>query len=276
MVTTTSATQMLLPAVAVQPLKTDVRLDALPPDAHLLGDPPPRDLVKSIATLRCLLQPVVLVAEQGGTYVVGDGRRRIKAAREVGLETVAALVFPPGSLSPDAVTLIGNNMRAPNPVSDYQAIATLLASGADEAAISAATGLTAQEIRARLRLETLIPPLKAALLRGDLRASVAGEAARLQAHQQETLAARLAGGEKVTLAEVRAARQVTREEAVAALPAALFGTPPAEEARPWRAEVGRLLLEARALVPGEATELRNALAAALVALQDTPDGEGVL
>ncbi len=261
-------TQMLLPGLEAPPRALDIPLALLPPDTHLLGDPPPRDLVRSIATLRCLLQPVVLIEAGDGAYHVGDGRRRIKAAREAGLEQVAALVFPPGALSPDAVTLIGNTLRAPNPVSDYQALTALLAQGADEAAISAATGLTAPEIRARLRLDGLIAPLKEALYQGALRASVASEAARLPAHQQETLTPRLAGGEKVTLAAVRAARQVTRAAAVAALPAALFDTPPAGDERPWPAAVGRLLLEARALVPADARALHAALATALAALAD--------
>ncbi len=277
MVTRTApVTQMLLPGLEVQPRRLDVPLDLLPPDTHLLGDPPPRDLVRSIAALGCLLQPVVLIEADAGTYHVGDGRRRIKAARAAGLERVAALVLPAGVLSPEAITLIGNTLRAPNPVSDYQALVTLLAQGADEAAISAATGLTVGEIRARLRLDGLIAPLKEALYRGALRASVAGEAARLPAHQQETLAPRLADGATVTLADVRAARQVTRASAVAALPAALFDTPPAGDEQPWPAQVGRLLLEARALTPAEAQDLQAALAAALAALAALLGGQDVV
>lgn len=166
-------------------------------------------------------------------YRVRDGRRRIKAARRAGLEKIKAEVFPPGSTSA-ALTVIGNAHRSENLAADLDAVVRLAEEhGVAPKRIAVRLGMKEQSVDRLLRMRDLIPPLYEAFRSGDLSQTAAWEAVKLPKSVQEALAVELQHGEKLTVARVREARQVsTRRELQDALGDDAFATPSAEEAAP--------------------------------------------
>lgn len=260
-------TQMILPESQVDPVSASIPLDDLPPDALLLCDKPDKRFTQNVR-LYGILEPVILIDAGGGAYTVAAGRRRIWAARAADLGHIPARVYPAGWASVHGIALVENTLRSRNPASDYQALAALQGDGVDEDTICAATGLTRTELRARLKLDALIPSLRDALLGGRIRAGLAQEAASLDAEHQEELAGRLERGDALTLSDVRAAKRVTREGLATSLPLALFATP---GAAPWWDELRELADHARTLVPDEETDVLAALAGLMETLDRHKD-----
>lgn len=261
--------QQFLPRTQVPLEAARVPLDALPPDGALGCDPPDPALVADIAVVG-VLQPVLLMRQATGVYgayVVCDGRGRIRAARAAGCTDIPALVAPLGHIAPSALGSKANALRRENPRTRLAFIEEATAAGLDDRAICRVGGFGAAELRAARRLQGLIPALRAALDAGTIRASVAHAATALTPEQQQVVACQLAKTGQVHVSDVRAARRVARTDAVAALPPALFDTPPVEPAGDWQAEIGQLLRHALALVPADAPALHGAIAAALAAVR---------
>jgi len=199
-----------------------VPVDELPPDEELAGPAPTADLVDSIR--RWGIQVPVLLHPVPGTnddWRVVSGRRRIKAARLIGLEDVPARIVVCGDEQdgwvPDVLTLMAHATQHHNPVADLEAIEGLLAQGADERAICQATGLTLPVLRKRMRLLGLRPALREALVTGRMAVGVAERAAKLDAVYQDQLAAILAERGRITGQDVEDVRKVGREAAQADL-----------------------------------------------------------
>lgn len=258
-----TSAQLFLPQMHLSLTVRQVLLSALPCNEALGCDPPDRALVHDITALG-VLQPVILVETAAGAYMVADGRSRIWAARLAGLSAVPALVAPEGQITPSALGAKANALRRDNPRTRLAFVQEAEAAGLDDRTICAVGGFNAAELKATRKFLELIPPLRAAFIAGAIPARVAHGAAALLPDQQEVLVATLATAGTLRLADVRAARQVAREESMAQLSPALFATPDAEGTEPWPSTVARHLLHARAaLPPGTAPDLRAAIAAAL-------------
>jgi len=257
-------TQPFLPHTRVPLVADRVSLAALPPDNDLGCDPPSAALVADIRAVG-ILQPVILMTRAGGGYVVCDGRGRIRAARAAGLDAVPAMVAPAGHIAPSAVGAKANALRRDNPRTRLTFIEEAAAAGLDDRAICRVGGFGAAELKAARRLLGLVPALRAALDAGTIRATVAQDAAALEPGQQETLVALLARTGRLAAGDVRAAKRVERDAAVAVLPSLLFDTPDAAVPGDWRADAGRLLRQALALVPVAEPAARAAVVAALAA-----------
>jgi len=269
--------QPFLPHTRVPLVAERVPLAALPPDAALGCDPPGAALVADIRAVG-ILQPVILMTRADGSYVVCDGRGRIRAARAAGLDAVPAMVAPEGHIAPSAVGAKANALRRDNPRTRLTFIEEAAAAGLDDRAICRVGGFGAAELKAARRLLDLVPALRAALDAGTIRATVAQDAAALEPGQQETLVALLARTGRLAVGDVRAARRVERDAAVAVLPPLLFDTPDAAVPGDWRADIGRLLRQALALVPVTEPAARVTIVAALAATAADPvatDGVGV-
>lgn len=199
----------------------EIALDDLPADLALLGPPPDAALVASIR--QCgVLQPVLLLRAGSGALLVVDGRRRVKAARAAGLESLPARVAPDDDSLTALLSLVTHGTRHDNPAAELDAIEQLLQTGASEQAIARETGLSRTTIQRRLRLRDLEPRLRDAYRLGRLATSVAEAAAKLPPPAQARLAEQL--GERGTLSGVAVAdeRRVRQAEAVTALPLALL------------------------------------------------------
>jgi hypothetical protein len=118
-----------------------------------------------------------------------------------------------------------------------------------------------QTVRRRLRLRTLSPGLRRAFDAGQLPASVAEAAARLPSDHQALLERRLAAGERLTLAAVRAAARGQAQASGEQLPEVLF----ADRAAAWPTTVrGHLKAAVQALpIAAQDSALAHALAEAV-------------
>lgn len=189
---------------------------------------PDPDLVKSIERFGILV-PVTLV-EHDYHYTIVDGRRRVAAARQLGIETVPALVLYLEDNSLDVATLVTNNLRRPNPTAEYDAIARLVEAGATEEVIAQATGMARGTIKERLRLHrNLLPVLSTALREGKLTYSLAKAISRLPRARQEALAEVYVADGHLTSTDVSRVRQVAHDAQTAQLPDRIFDEGPTVE-----------------------------------------------
>ncbi len=225
----------LLPESPLIPRLRHVRLDRLPPDEELVGPPPDRTLVESIKRLG-LLEPVLLTASSkpgdrahGGLWIL-DGRRRVKAARQVALHDIPCLVVEAAGLVGSTVAVAKHATRRANLAAELAAVERMAATGRSEQEIVAATGLAPQSVRQRLRLRGLHPDLRAALASGALSAHAAREAVRLPRAAQAGLADTLRQQGKLTTCDLATARRARVAAGAAALPfGALTATPAADD-----------------------------------------------
>jgi ParB/RepB/Spo0J family partition protein len=165
-----------------------------------------------------VLEPVLL---RGKTLVAG--RRRLKAAKMAGLKTVPARIFPEDFSNEYILSLVENEQRRPNALSDLHSIEALMRQGKDEDAITAETGISAQRIRKILSIKKLLPILRRALEDGVIKYSVAQAAAKKSVKVQERLVDILAQEGVLRLKDVQKVAKVEKKEKVAALPDSLFG-----------------------------------------------------
>jgi ParB-like chromosome segregation protein Spo0J len=176
----------LIPEKLFSPKDRKVVLDDLPTD--LLGPDPDPAFIESVRNVG-VLQSIGLLEKDGG-YIVGWGRRRIKAARIAGRISIPAKIFPQGSISPAILTLIENRHRSDNLPAQLDAIATLRLTATPEE-ICAAVGMSQQELTQAIKLlDGLAPELRVAMGEGRMKATTAKQAAKLPVEQQRELAER--------------------------------------------------------------------------------------
>ena len=232
-------------------------------------------LLKSVKA-HGILEPILVSPHNSGGYLVRDGRRRVKAAIEAGLETVQAVVLEDGG---PEITILTHATRSENPVAELDAIQELQRSGMSEKEIAAAGFAPVSRIRRLAKLNRLVPELAEKVDAGEIAANLAFEIANLPAETQSFLL----DEEAITTETVRQAKYARRQEVIPdladlvgeSLPPATFedvigqlsaGTLKAvladlpDEARfaIWRAKFRRLLNElqfAQSMVAKNATTL---------------------
>ncbi|MEI8165795.1 MAG: ParB/RepB/Spo0J family partition protein, partial [Chloroflexales bacterium] len=133
----------LLPGIPAMGEPVDVPLSQLPPDRELHSDPPSVQFLDSVKNLG-ILQPIQLIRKGASGYTVAAGRRRIKAARATGMESVPALVFPEGWVRASVLAMAENEQRSANDLSDLQAIEAQRAEGFTDEQIRDAIGMSKQ------------------------------------------------------------------------------------------------------------------------------------
>lgn len=271
----------LLPATPPAISETALRLD------EIIGweraSPTPR-LIENIRQVQRVLEPVIVVPTTQGKYRFGEGRRRTKALAilidrgewERPLAVPAVVMSAPGCTRPAiraaAVALAMHGTRSESPASELHAIETILqAAEADDESvtvkqIAAETGMSSQTIYRRLRLHTLIAPLRRAFDRGEIGATVAAGAARLGAFEQEAIARTLSSGQRITAASIRERTRGQTRDAADSLPASLF----VEREPPWWVSVaGHLEAALRGVPTTESQELVGDIERLLRRVHDT-------
>lgn len=148
-------------------------LQQRPPRRHSLGYvaleriiapadslPPSRAFIRSIQ-LYGIIEPLLLTPGAAkGYYEILNGRRRYRAAVEIGLDNVPATLLmldDAENLRAAALTIATNRFRSENPVAATRAAATLFKAGVDDHEIQHLTGLQQAEI-AKLRKLTVADP----------------------------------------------------------------------------------------------------------------------
>lgn len=143
------------------------------------GDwPEDKRLTKSIAA-QGMLHPIHVYGKEERYHIVA-GRGRVTSARALEWTEVEAFVYP-SEMQALAAVALAESVRRPNPLSDAH---NLVASGLDAKGAHKTAGMTKAQFEAALRLNGLIPELKARLEAGRLGNTAAATLARLQPDDQ--------------------------------------------------------------------------------------------
>lgn len=154
-----------------------------------------------------------------------DGRRRLKAAKRLGLTEVPVRIIEAEDLQhPEAVTIQANTARKSNPVSEYLAIKALVDQGFDAKEIARTLGVKSAIVAQRLTLSNLIEDLFGLLESGHIAVGVGEAAAKLPATVQEQLIQRFQdAGDRLTLKDVQEVRRAQSQTQASGLSDTLFG-----------------------------------------------------
>lgn len=211
-----------------------VDLSQIEANDKLIGDEPTPAFVRTIKQYGFMHNVGLLVAENGDLHRVLYGRKRIKAARQLGLETVPAFIYSVDQGIGAVLTMIENEQRKPNIATDLDVLETMAKENATDDDIKLATGMDPATLTSRKRLLRLIAPLRQALREGKMLESAAVEAARLSEADQAKLVQRLTEEDYIRVKDVRAVRERKRKAAEAQIPDELFATPGADALEPSR------------------------------------------
>lgn len=163
-----------------------------------------------------VITPIV-VLDDGQKCIVADGRRRVLAAQQVGLDSIAAAVYATNSFMPDVMTMLLNEQRHDNPLADFHAIQRLRQRGANEQEICAATGMNLARLRRRAKLGLLHPDLFQAFSDSKMSIVVAEACTGLTYDQQHCLLITLRERGMLRHADVQAVKHARREANMSAL-----------------------------------------------------------
>lgn len=154
--------------------------------------PQPSDRMIESAKRHGVIVPVILAerADEDGElhYLIVDGNRRIAAAREAHLDTVPARVLQGVSEAEMAnLTLLTNNFRTSNYVTEFWAMNELQRAGVSRDKLPEVTGWTPSTIATREHLSQLERRLFVGLSEGRISPTVALAAAKLDRDLQGRL-----------------------------------------------------------------------------------------
>lgn len=197
------------------------------------GKPPDSRFILSIKRWG-VREPIELNQLPNGKLRLMSGRRRLRAAQLLELETIPVRLYILDSLVESTLTIDSNVQRSDNPLSDFEAILDLKTKAKargtiiDEKDISQATGMPVGTIRKRMKLANLPREILTAVGGKRVALGVATEIANLSTNQQNELVEILKENGKLTGKDVQSIKQVDREKAIQDIPAEVFNTPDAE------------------------------------------------
>jgi len=151
----------------------------------------PLDELAASIKLHGILQPLVVEPGDEGRYKLQIGKRRMAAAKMVGLEKVPAIVLE-GPLNPEdslAMRLVENLHREDlDPLDEAEAYSTLRKMGAKVSEIARLVGKERTYVSHSMRLLGLHPKVREAVRRNELPREHALALLRLEPYQQIALA----------------------------------------------------------------------------------------
>jgi hypothetical protein len=167
------------------------------------------------------------------------------------MEDIPALVFPFGTplRMAAAIALSENTHRAPNPITDLEAIEELARQGYGHEEIAHTLRIPLNVLDARMVLARLSTPMRQAVANGRIAVGVAQRIARLDSERMRDMEALLQTNGRVSGSDVRAAMQNRSDAAQAHIPDEVFGALPA--AAETAADAMRGFVRAMADVSGE-------------------------
>ncbi len=223
-------------------------VDALIPGWDKFAIMPDKKSVDSVRRYG-VLQPVLLIQnDDNKTYTMAAGRRRIKCAVMSERKVIDARVFPSGWTKAGVLTLVENENRKRNPLSEWQALEELIESGMEEKDIIEETGIAQAIYHKLLTFRNLIEPLQEAFKEGKIRSSVAFKAAKYKAKVQRAIAKHLKDNGRVKMSDVTKVRKAVLNEGVARIPFEVFNAPEAG----WKENTLATLSKLRGEIAGDA------------------------
>lgn len=238
---------------------------------RLIGPMPSKDFVESVQTFG-ILQPI-LVVQSGKTLKIRDGRRRLRAAADAGLEWIPAFVVKGDGWSHDYLLgAIANEQRSDNGVATLEVLEQLRKEGVGESETLEATGISVARQRRLLKLTQLEKSLRKALEDGAISLDVAEDVCKLSAEQQAELAQTFRDNGSLTAADVREIKGVNRRRATEGLDEDI-----PEISLDWRERAVRALREAQAAIPPAAGQIRRSIEALISSVRvfeepEAPEG----
>ena len=135
------------------------------------------------------INSIVVIDEEGGTYRIVAGRRRVAAFKYLARPTIRADVYGQGELSDEAeIGLAENTAREEmNPLDEGIRFAEMLANGESAKDIALLFCRTQSQVYQRAKLSALIPEFKELFKQGRLVISVAAFIAELPPDMQQKL-----------------------------------------------------------------------------------------
>lgn len=161
------------------------------------------------------IPPEKQAARGGHQYEVIDGRRRLHAAWKVGHETIPAIVISIGADEAYAslIALASHALRSENHAWELSKLEAMLAAGSSQVEIARHSGMTVGQIKERLRLLTLIEPLRIAFDSSRLSFSQAKRISALPQSVQIELDRILEAEGKLTGEDVKTVTRARRADA---------------------------------------------------------------
>ncbi len=255
MAATTTTQLSLIPDAPLTTTTVMLATDALPDNSELVGPAPDAGFIDSIRQYGILTPIQVVPLSPGSTILaVADGRRRLKAARALGLTDVPVTLVE-GDVNTASLSVLSNARRSHNEASDLYSINYLVVQGYDLSAIAAATGLPKQTIKKRLKLVKLVPGLMALFMAGALPISVAERCTYLDDEKQNAMVALYEQNGRLTMRDVMAAQRVRHDAAVAELPDDMFTGPDMDDEAEEKPDIRALFPEVAAIIEEMVTRL---------------------
>lgn len=149
----------------------NIPLSDLPLDAYTRA---PRSTVAMTKAMG-IVEPIILADKGDDGYAILDGRRRIAAAREVGLESAPARVFDAADVESymAALAVLLNEERSSNHVTNYESVRYLaIDKGVPIERIAKSTSLTVPTVRSYLACTSIHSELIAGWKQGLVKFSV--------------------------------------------------------------------------------------------------------
>lgn len=129
----------------------------------------------------------IMINKNGHGYEVIDGRRRIQAARNIGLETVPAIIMGEGENDSDLLGVMLNLQRSPNLAYEVDKIRLCIKSGYTQQEIADRLCLSRTQLKKHFRLLNLCKEAFNKVKSGEVNASTAFELSRLPKEAQKEL-----------------------------------------------------------------------------------------
>jgi len=148
-----------------------------------------------------ILTPVVLERDGSG-YTVIDGRRRIAAARALGIEKVPATIIESHEKETDLLGVMLNLHRSPNLAFEVRALRRFIQAGYSQSEIAEMLNVSKTMLKRHFRLLSLCDEGMKRLEEGGLKTSAALALARIPKERQQRLLAE-EYGENISLKTVQ-------------------------------------------------------------------------
>ncbi len=256
--------------------------ERFPSDAELLTERPDRAFIESVKTFG-VLEPILVKAVDEWHYDVIDGRKRLIAWRQARSDWEAdnakgTAFYPEPRKAIDCreynvtenqealLTLVANEQRTRNILSDLRAIKILTLAGMSEETIRKETGMSNSTFKQRIHLFKLRPALLEALFKKQIKTNVALAVAKLSGDLQQACEEHFKATGTLTLADVAEIRSAHIQAGLRGMvvDTLLFGdfeegpelSTALESAGEWIDRATRLVADLKAIIP--ASEVRLA------------------
>jgi ParB/RepB/Spo0J family partition protein len=185
--------------------------------------PPTDEFVQSVESVGIIHPPRLCKGNEEGRYKIVDGRRRVLAARKLGL-TEILVIYSPLSYADaqrSVLTIEAQSKWADNPVAEYEAVKKLIDDGFRLEQIKQSLGLSAERINRVLSLGSLPPSILGAVKKSEVSMSTASSLAKLPERYREEAVKIFEEKGKLTGKDVQSVRQAKQVKSGQALMAAI-------------------------------------------------------